>query len=404
VSSALAQHTYVYANVSSSTLTSRGYRQAIITVTMQSGQTFGSFAACGAARHSAALAQFLNPYLDIIISGPSLTNININGFGSIYGTALLCERVEIKSCGTLASTGVLPASCFSGMKELRQVIYPATITANGASMFSGCNQIESIPPFVLATTSVVNGMFNGCFILKDNPAVNWTPTAGNTIASTMFQNCGKLTDPKLTISGSVKVTDTSNMFLGCAALVTMPNYDLAAVTTTSSMFANCYALRTVVPLNLPVCTNMTSMFASCYAMEIAPVITSTSALTNVSTMFQTCTSLTKVTNFYTNSVTNVSNVFGGCSALIDAGSLNASAATTVSTPFAGCVNVTKGGFVGTNNNHTYANCRFSGAELNTIYTNLSSSGATKTITVTGNYGAATDNPTIATAKGWTVTG
>ena len=30
--------------------------------------------------------------------------------------------------------------------------------------------------------------------------------------------------------------------------------------------------------------------------------------------------------------------------------------------------------------------------------------AALTVTVTGNWGTATDNPTIATAKGWTVTG
>ena len=42
--------------------------------------------------------------------------------------------------------------------------------------------------------------------------------------------------------------------------------------------------------------------------------------------------------------------------------------------------------------------------LNEIYTNVSANGATKTITVTGNWGTANDNPSIATAKGWAVTG
>ena len=51
-----------------------------------------------------------------------------------------------------------------------------------------------------------------------------------------------------------------------------------------------------------------------------------------------------------------------------------------------------------------ANCMFGATALNEIYTNLSASGAGKTITVTGNYGTASDDPSIATAKGWTVTG
>ena len=42
-------------------------------------------------------------------------------------------------------------------------------------------------------------------------------------------------------------------------------------------------------------------------------------------------------------------------------------------------------------------------KLNEIYSNLETVTG-KTITVTGNYGTASDNPSIATAKGWTVTG
>jgi hypothetical protein len=52
---------------------------------------------------------------------------------------------------------------------------------------------------------------------------------------------------------------------------------------------------------------------------------------------------------------------------------------------------------------TVANLQLSAAALDEIYTNLPSV-TTQTITVTGNYGTASDTPSIATAKGWTVTG
>jgi hypothetical protein len=51
----------------------------------------------------------------------------------------------------------------------------------------------------------------------------------------------------------------------------------------------------------------------------------------------------------------------------------------------------------------YNSCNLSATALNDIYTALPTVSA-KTITITGNWGAATDNPAIATAKGWTVTG
>jgi len=45
----------------------------------------------------------------------------------------------------------------------------------------------------------------------------------------------------------------------------------------------------------------------------------------------------------------------------------------------------------------------SSAALNEIYTNLATVTG-QTITVSGNYGTTGDDPTIATAKGWTVSG
>ena len=52
---------------------------------------------------------------------------------------------------------------------------------------------------------------------------------------------------------------------------------------------------------------------------------------------------------------------------------------------------------------TVANCKLSAAALDEIYTNLPTV-TSQTITVTGNYGVDGDDPTIATGKGWTVTG
>jgi hypothetical protein len=50
-----------------------------------------------------------------------------------------------------------------------------------------------------------------------------------------------------------------------------------------------------------------------------------------------------------------------------------------------------------------ASCKLSATALNEIYTNLPVVTG-QSITVTGNWGTATDNPAIATAKGWAVTG
>jgi len=59
---------------------------------------------------------------------------------------------------------------------------------------------------------------------------------------------------------------------------------------------------------------------------------------------------------------------------------------------------------GMNASFDVSNNNLDSTALDEIYTNASATGAGKTITVTGNWGAANDTPSIATAKGWAVTG
>jgi surface protein len=96
-------------------------------------------------------------------------------------------------------------------------------------------------------------------------------------------------------------------------------------------------------------------------------------------MFNGCNSLTSVPLFDTSSVTNFANMFANCNSLarIEAKDFNFT--------------------------FSVASCKLSAAALDEIYTNLPTVTG-QTITVTGNYGIAGDDPTIATAKGWTVTG
>ena len=53
--------------------------------------------------------------------------------------------------------------------------------------------------------------------------------------------------------------------------------------------------------------------------------------------------------------------------------------------------------------HSLTSCKFSPAALDAWYTALPTVTA-QTVTVTNNWGNASDTPSIATAKGWTVTG
>jgi hypothetical protein len=109
---------------------------------------------------------------------------------------------------------------------------------------------------------------------------------------------------------------------------------------------------------------------------------STQAVTNMSSMFNSCYSLQSVPALVTTAVTsssNFSSMFSACN------SLSSIKAKDFNFTF------------------SVASCKLSAAALNEIYTNLPTVTG-QTITVTGNYGVVADDPTIATSKGWTVVG
>ena len=99
-------------------------------------------------------------------------------------------------------------------------------------------------------------------------------------------------------------------------------------------------------------------------------------------------------------------MFTGCTSLSSVPALNVSAVSSsgnFTTMFNDCNSLSR--IQAANFNYTFsvANCKLGATELNEIYTNLPVAVG-QTITVSNNVGTTGDNPTIATAKGWTVTG
>ena len=125
--------------------------------------------------------------------------------------------------------------------------------------------------------------------------------------------------------------------------------------------------------------------------------------TNFSNMFYNCSSLTSVPLFNTAAGMDFGNMFQYCYALPSVPLLVTSGGSTVYTNmFSTCQSLKSAALSGTANTISYVNCELSAAELNKIYTGLAT--ATKTITVTGNWGVASDDTSIATGTNWTVTG
>jgi len=359
----------------------------------------------------------------------SLTSLSLMDTSAVTSTASMfssCSSLpSVPLFNTVAVTNM--TSMFSGCRDLVSVplLNTAAVT-NMQSMFFGCSALITVPLFNTAAVTNMTSMFQGCTALTSVPRLN---TAVATNMTSMFSGCTALiTVPPF---NTALVTNMTQMFNGCSALTAVPLFNTAAVTNMFLMFANCQALTSVPPFNTAAVTNMQQMFQGCINITSVPLF-NTAAVSNASSMFTGCVSLVSVPlfNWASGLGVNLSSMFNGCSALKIVPAFSTSVVNNMSGMFNNCSSLTTiPAFTGSGSSssafytnifqncfalarsevtnfrfsHSYANCKLSAAELDAIYTRLPTVTG-QTITVTGNYGTAGDNPAIATAKGWTVTG
>ncbi len=265
-----ANHEYNYTAISDTTLCSGGYKQVIVKVYPQAGQTFTSID-LDKKHTKTGLQKYSSEFLEIVISGASLTTIKISG---IPTTINFSKLVSVS-------------------------IYNNSVTSM-SYMFNNCYSLTTIP---LLNTSAVIGM------------------------SYMFNNCYNLTT--IPLLNTSKVINMDRMFLNCTSLTTIPLLNTSAVTSMSDMFQSCYSLTTIPLLNTSKVTNMDRMFYNCPSLTTIPLL-NTSAVTSMSNMFFGCYSLTTIPLLNTSKVTNMGSMFIGCTSLSKAPLKNINVALSVS--------------------------------------------------------------------------
>ena len=125
-------------------------------------------------------------------------------------------------------------------------------------------------------------------------------------------------------------------------------------------------------------------------------------ITNFTYMFQGCSSLSSV-ELDTSSGTSFASMFYNCSSLSSV-ELDTSSGTNFGGMFQSCSSLSSVILTGCKYTVSVANGVLSGTALDALYTSLGTAAGSQTITVSGNHGTSSDTPSIATAKGWTVSG
>jgi surface protein len=272
-SNTIAQKQYDFATYdpTNTTLTSRGYKQAMITVTPVSGNLL----TCNfQQRYVTVPAQnqaYSTGFLDCILSMPNAsTGLSIVFGGSIVMHSYV-ERFDIKTIGA---------------------------TTNMNFLFSLCRVLESVPLFDTQNVTLMNSFFSNCASLKLVPLFNTQNVLNMAI---MFNGCASLKSVPLLNTQNVQVMN--NLFSGCVSLQSVPLFNTQNVTIMSSMFNGCQSLQSVPLFNTANVTDMRVMFQSCQSLQSVPALLTASITTDFTAFANGANSLNRCQMSFSRTVT-----------------------------------------------------------------------------------------------------
>ena len=388
----VASYQHTFAALSAGTLTSKGFRQALVRITPQSGQNLTSVAFN---IQNATLAKngFAVGWLDFDIRTPNALP-TFGGSGTVVRYARL-EKVTIRQMSTTN-----PSNLFNNLYSLKSVYIEPTETTGCTSflnMFLNCHSLEEVNLFDTSTGTNASAMFQNCYNLQSVPSFNFSAT---TNVALLFNNCYSLTTAPAFIMG----TDCTQMFTGCSSLVTVGLMTTTNVTNFTSIFNSCYSLETIPLINTSAGTNFTSMFANCNSLMEVPLLNLVAA-TNLTGMFNGAQSIMYLPAFNTANVTTLSSTFNNCLNLRELPALSLPVCTVFTSWLGSSSTLSKSGVINPTRGHSYSGMSLSQANIVTIFNNLGTASGAQTITVSSNPGYAgltAGERLIATLKGWTI--
>jgi surface protein len=270
------------------------YKQALITITPQAGSNLTS--ANFQVRHSTLSVAYSTGFLDMTLSGPSLTTLT---FGGATVPHRWLERANVLTIGSVTSLAnmfrrlLLPPVCSAvqhgGSDEhvghVPELLLPSVRSAvqhcggdeHGSSMFFGCSSLQSVPLFNTAAVTTMAFMFLGLLL----PSVRSAVQHGGS-----DEHVGHVPELLLPPVRSAVQHGGSDEHVehvpSCSSLQSVPLFNTAAVTNMAAgMFRNCFSLQSVPLFNTAAVTSMAQMFQNCSSLQSVPLF-NTAAVTNMS--------------------------------------------------------------------------------------------------------------------------
>ena len=407
------QHTYT---VGAGQACSRGYTTFKIRI-YEAASNITKFAI---QNPSASTTAHTVPVLWCVMGTTGLTSM-ANAFSVSNGS--ICGMMECLTLPpTLGSLQTISSMCQNNY-SLIQVTGPTgswgfTNVGGCNSTFFSCYSLKYVSLFTsFASCNSCSQMFYACYGLQN---ITLPSSWGSIInVSSMFAACYGLQNITLPSSWG-SVNDVSNMFSTCQDLttITLPSsLSWGSITTINQMFYSCLNLRTInnFPTSWGSVANIGSVFYSVQQLKSLTLPATMGNITTASSVFAAGYDLNNITNFNmigsTVSACNMTTILQlndvmtqafTMSSLLSAFGISGAAGKAIPTTSIRLTN-TASTFGGTS------------PQVNVSYTGLTASGIDalfgdlptlvgKTINITGCPGTASCTRSIATIKGWSVSG
>lgn len=269
---AIITHDYDFAAMDNATLTSRGYKQVLVTVTPVTNFSSRFYFDQGG-------QLFPGHWLDVLSFNPGIANFSMAG--SSTSKAPLLERVRLLGTN------------------------PTAFTANQA--FDACISLEV---FEMDFSNVSQGSLMFFLATADFTGVNLdfsrAVQLSQTFRSSSFGSIGDL-------SGALCLVIT-NLFLGAIG-ESIGNVDFPIATAAVGVFQGASTIKSIGTVNVPAATSMLNMYNGCNGLRGIIDVTTSALLTNMSNTFNSCWMIESITVSNCSSVTVMTNCFLSCRTL-----------------------------------------------------------------------------------------
>ena len=341
----------MWSGVSNTTLTSYGYRQAIVKITPQSGQTLTVFDINET--QATPNVYYRSNVLDIKMGGPSISTLDVRGNhpmldqfeyvglnnitigSSLFSGSNIRKIVQI-DCSKMTTM----SSMFSGMPYL--VSLPSTLSTSACtnmdSMLASMGKLEYIPTMDVSKVTNMYRMFYGSSRIREIPVFN---SVLCTNMYQMFNTCSRLRRVAGLDVSAITGGNAVGLFSSCLELWDIPTLNFAVATDLSSLFSSCPSIvKFGNQILTPNVTSMNSMFSNCSRLEVAPTL-NTSKVTNMGSMFSGCINLKEIPFMDSRLVTNMAYMANGTTKITEFPPLVTSAVTDMQYMFGGATNLIK---------------------------------------------------------------